>query len=86
MAAAAVTFSRSVRGVRLSLAVEGIVVSEGSDVTQMVRELAARGVTELQLSSTYSIKVPTNSDTLAEAAKQRLDEPLAAFILIAACA
>ena len=86
MPVAAVTFSRSKRGVRLSLAVEGILVFEGSDVTQMVHEVAARGVTELRLSSTYSIKIPTNCDTLAEAAKLPLDEPLAAFILISACA
>lgn len=38
------------------------------------------------MSDTYSVRVPTNCDTLAEAAKQRLDEPLAAFILISECA
>jgi hypothetical protein len=86
MAVGAVTFSRSGDGVRISLAVEGALVFEGSDVTQMVREVAARDVTELRLTSTYSIKVPTNCDTLAEAAKQPLDEPLAAFILISECA
>jgi len=86
MAVGVVTFSRSDGGVRLSLAVEGALVFEGSDVTQMVREVAARGVTELQLTTAYSIKVPTNCDILAEAAKQSLDEPLAAFILISECA
>lgn len=86
MAVAAVTFSRSERGVRLMLTVEGALAFEGSNVTQMVREVAARGVTELHLSDTYSMLLPTNSDTLAEAAKQPLDEPLAAFILISECA
>ena len=86
MAKGAVTFSRSELGVRLMLTIEGVIVFEGSDVTQMVREVAARDVTELQLSSVYSIKVPTNCDTLAEAAKQRLDEPLATFLLISECA
>ena len=86
MTVAAVTFARNGRGVRLTLAVDGYLVFNGSDVTHMVREMAARGVTELQLSSTYSIKVPTNCDTLAEAAGQHLDEPLAAFILISECA
>lgn len=86
MAVAAVTFARNGRGVRLTLAVEGALVFEGSDVTQVVRELATRGVTEPQLSSTYSIKVPIDCDTLAEAAKQPFDEPLAAFILISKCA
>ena len=86
MAVATVTFSRSEQGVRLSLAIEGAFVFEGSDVTQMVREVAARGVTELRLTSAYSIKIPTNCDTLAGAAKQNLDEPLAAFILISECA
>jgi hypothetical protein len=52
----------------------------------MAREVAVRGVTELRLTNTYSVKVPTNSDTLTEAAKQRLDEPLATFILISECA
>lgn len=85
MAVAAVTFARDGRGVRLALAVEGALVFEGSDVIHMVRELAARGVTELQLTSTFSIKVPTDCDTMAEAAKQPLDEPLAAFILISEC-
>lgn len=85
MAVAAVTFSRDGRGVRLTLVVEGALVFEGSDVTQMVREMATRGVTELRLNSTYSIKVPANCDTLAEAAGQLLDEPLAAFILISEC-
>lgn len=85
MAVATVTFARNGRGVRLTLAVDGALVFEGSDVTQMVREVTARGVTELRLTSTYSIKVPTNCDTLAEAAKQRLDEPLAAFIVISEC-
>lgn len=46
IAAAAVTFSRSERGVHLSLAIEGALVFEGSDVTQMVREVSARGVTD----------------------------------------
>lgn len=68
------------------LTVEDALVFESSDVIQMVREVAARGVTELQLSRTYSMLLPTNSDTLAEAAKQPLDEPLAAFILISECA
>lgn len=86
MALAAVTFSRNSLGVRLSLAVEGRLVFEGSDITKMVRELVARGVTELRLTSAFSIKLPTNSDTLTEAAKQPLDEPLAVFILISACA
>lgn len=86
MAKGEVTFSRGELGVRLSLAVEGAFVFEGSDVTQMVREAKNRNVTELRLSSTYSIKVPTNCDTLAEAAKQRLDEPLATFFLISECA
>lgn len=86
MAKGAVTFSRSELGVRLSLAVEGTLEFEGSDVTPMFLEVAARGVIELQLSSTYGIKVPTNCDTLAEAAKHPLDEPLAVFILISACA
>ena len=86
MEVATVTFSRSERGVRLSLAIEGAFVFEGSDVTQMVREVAARGVTELRLNSTYSIKVPSNCDTLAEAPKQPFDEPLATFILISECA
>jgi len=86
MVVAAVTFARNGRGVCLTLAVDGSLVFEGSDVTHMVRELAARGVTELQLSSTYSIKVPTNCDTLAEAAGPPFDEPLAAFILISECA
>jgi hypothetical protein len=85
MAVAGVTFARNGRGVRLTLAVEGALVFEGSDVTHMVREMATRGVTELRLNSTYSIKVPTNCDTLAEAAGQPLDEPLAAFILISEC-
>jgi isopropylmalate/homocitrate/citramalate synthase len=86
MADAAVTFIRSSSGVRLTLSVQGALAFEGSDVTQMVREMATRGVTELRLSDTYSVKVPTNCDTLTEAAKQRLDEPLAAFILISECA
>jgi hypothetical protein len=86
MVVAAVTFARNGRGVRLTLAVGGSLVFEGSDVAHMVREMAARGVTELQLGSTYSIKVPTNCDTLAEAAGQPFDEPLAAFILISECA
>lgn len=87
MAVAAVTFARIGRGVRFTLAVEGLPVFEGSDVSHMVREMAAHGVTELQLSETYSINVPVpaNSDTLAEAAKQPLDEPLAVFILISEC-
>ena len=86
MAVAAVTFARIGRGVRFTLAVEGLPVFEGSDVSHMVREMAARGVTELRLNSTYSIKVLTDCDTLAEAAKQPFDEPLAAFILLSACA
>lgn len=86
MAVATVTFSRSERGVHFSLAIEGAFVFECSDVTPMVREVAARGVTELRLNRTYSIKVLTNCDTLAEAAKQPLDEPLATFILISECA
>lgn len=81
----AVTFSRTEVGVRLSMAVDGALVFEGGDVTKLVHEIATRGVTELQLSSTYSIKVPTNCDTLAEAAMQRLDEPLAVFIVISEC-
>ena len=64
------------------LTVEDALVFEGSDVALMVREVAARGVTELHLSDTYSMLLPTNSATLAEAAKQPLNEPLAAFILI----
>lgn len=86
MAIAAMTFSRNEGRVRLSLSIEGVIVFEGSDVIQMVREVAVRGLTELQLSSTYSIRVPTNCDTLAEAAKQPLEHPLAAFILISECA
>jgi hypothetical protein len=86
MAEADVKFARSSSGVRMTLAVDGAFVFEGSDVTQMVREMAMRGVTELRLTNTYSVKVPTNCDTLTDAAKQRLDEPLAAFILISACA
>jgi isopropylmalate/homocitrate/citramalate synthase len=86
MAVAAVTFARSSSGVRLTLTVEGALAFEGSNVTQMVREVAVRGVTELRLTNTYSVKAPTNCDTLSEAAKQRLDEPLAAFILISECA
>lgn len=86
MAVAAVTFARSSSGVRLRLTVEGALAFEGSNVTQMAREVAVRGVTELRLTNTYSVKVPTNSDTLTEAAKQRLDEPLATFILISECA
>jgi len=58
MAVAAVTFVRNERGVRLMLAVEGALVFDGSDVTHMVREMAARGVTELRLTSTFSIKAP----------------------------
>lgn len=72
MATVAMTFSRSQLGVSLSRAVEGTIVFEGSDLTQIGREVAARGLTELQLSSMYSIRVPTNCDTLAEAAKQPL--------------
>lgn len=85
MVKGAVTFSRSEQGVRLSLAVDGAFVVNGVDVTEMAQEVAARGLTELQLSDTYSIKMPTNCDTLAEAALQRLDEPLAVFILISEC-
>lgn len=80
------TFARSSSGVRLTLSIQGSLVFEGSDVTLMVREMAARGVTKLWLSDTYTVRVPTNCGTLAEAAKQRLDEPLAVFILISACA
>ena len=85
MATAAVTFSRSSHGVRLRLTVEGALAFEGSDVTQVVYEMATRGVTELWLSSAYCVRVPTNCDTMADAAKQPLDEPLAAFILISEC-
>jgi len=81
MPVAEVTFARSSIGARMTLAIEGSFVFEGSDVTQMVREMAVRGVTELRLTNTYSFKVPTNCDTLTDAAKQRLDEPLAAYIL-----
>lgn len=86
VAVGSVTFSRSSRGVSLMLTVEDALVFEGSDVTQTVCEIVNHGVTEIRLSNTYSIKVPTNCDTLAEAAKQSLDEPLAVFILISACA
>lgn len=84
MAVAAVTFSRREREVRLMLTVEGALVFEGSNVTKMVREVATRGLTKLHLSDTYSMLLPTDSDTLTEAAKQPLDEPLAVFILISA--
>jgi len=40
----------------------------------------------LSLTDTFAISIPTDSDTLAEAASQRLDEPLAVFILISECA
>lgn len=81
MPVAEVTFARSSIRVRMTLAIEGSFVFEDSDVTQMVREMAVRGVTELRLTNPYSVKVPTNCDTLTDAAKQRLDEPLAAYIL-----
>ena len=86
MAVATVTFTRNGHGVRLTLAVEGALVFEGSSVTHMVREMAALGVAELWLSDIYSINVPTNSETMAEAVKQPLVEPLAAFIVISECA
>jgi len=40
----------------------------------------------LSLTETYAISIPTDSDTLADAGSQRLDEPLAVFILISDCA
>jgi len=40
----------------------------------------------LSLTDTYAVSISTDSDTLAETASQRLDEPLAAFIVISECA
>jgi len=86
MTIAAVKFVRGEQKVHLALIVDGIIVAESANVSFIAREIAARDVTVLSLTSTYSINIPTNSDTLAEAAKQLLDEPMAAFILISKCA
>jgi hypothetical protein len=86
MTKASVKFIRNADKVRLALAIDEVTVAEGNDVSLIVREIVARGLTELRLSESYAVHLPTNSATLAEATQECLDEPLAAFILISECA
>ena len=83
---ASVKFVRNAGRVRLTLSIDEVIVAESTDFCFIVREVVARGITELRLSDTYSVHLPTNSRTLAEAVQKGLDEPLAAFILISECA
>ena len=85
MTAAGVRFVRDARKVRITLMVDGTCVAESTSTSFIAREIAARGITTLSLTDTYAISIPACSDTLAEAAKRRLGEPLAAFILISEC-
>lgn len=66
----------------LTLLIDEVIVAESTDVCLIVHEVVGRGLTELRLSDTYSVHLPKNSRTLAEAVQKGLDEPLAAFILI----
>lgn len=86
MARASVKFVRNADRVRLVLTIDEVIVAEGANVTLIVREIVSRGLTKLFLSDSYAMHLPTNLDTLAEATQMRLEEPLAAFILISECA
>lgn len=86
MTVAKVKFVRGAEKVHVALVVDGTIVAESTRVSLVAREIAARRITHLQLTDTYSISIPTNSDSMAEAAEQLLAEPLATFILISECA
>jgi hypothetical protein len=87
MSAASVKFSRKAHHLNISLiGDDGNVLAVSTSVTAIAHEVAVLGISELHLSATFSISLPTNYVTLAKASAIDFDEPLAVFILISECA
>ncbi|MES2164261.1 MAG: hypothetical protein V4476_24160 [Pseudomonadota bacterium] len=87
MTAAAVKFSRKAYDLYVSLIAEdGKVLAVSTSVEAIAHEVAMLGIVELHLTETFSVSLPTNYATLAQASAIDFEEPLAVFILISACA
>lgn len=83
---ASIKFTRVAYELQISLVANGEVLAESTSIAAIAREVVMLGISELRLTETFSITIPTNSGTLARASAVSFDEPLAVFILISECA
>ena len=79
--------SFEVRGNRLQvrLSIDGVLLSESATVPEVAEFLRLAKMTCVRLSDAFAFALPADSTVLAAAASAELNQPIAAFYLIAEC-
>lgn len=85
MREAQVSFDVSGRMLHVRLSIDGVVLSDTATIPEVAEFLRLAHLTRVRLSDGFAFTLPADSTVLAAAALAHLEQPIAAYYLIAEC-